>query len=42
MTAIFLLGMVRRETHGIGNIGFESFSMLSVYAATVLLVFAAG
>ena len=42
MTAILLLGMLRRETHGIGNIGFESFLMLSVYAATVLLVVTAG
>ena len=42
MTAILLLGMVRRETHGIGNIGFESALMLSVYTATVLLVLTAG
>ena len=42
MTAILLLGMLRRETHGIGNIGFEGFLMLSVYAATVLVVVTAG
>jgi cation:H+ antiporter len=32
MTAILLLGMVRRETYGIGRIGFESALMLGVYA----------
>jgi len=42
MTAVLLLGLVRRETHGIGNIGFESVLMLSAYALTVLLVVTAG
>jgi len=32
MTAILLLGLVRRETYGIGRIGFESALILSVYA----------
>jgi cation:H+ antiporter len=41
MTAILLLGMLRRETYGIGNIGFESFGILSLYGAGVALVFAA-
>lgn len=42
MTAILLLGMVRRETYGIGKIGFESFLILSVYAAALLIMIAAG
>lgn len=39
MTSILLLGMLRRETFGIGNIGFESFAILVVYAAAMALVF---
>jgi cation:H+ antiporter len=31
MTAILLLGMVRRQTYGIGRIGFESALVLGVY-----------
>lgn len=31
MTAILLLGMVRRQTYGVGRIGFESALMLAVY-----------
>lgn len=31
MTAILLLGLVRRETYGIGRIGFESALILSIY-----------
>ncbi len=38
MTAILLLGMVRRETYGIGRIGFESALILGVYAMAVCLV----
>lgn len=30
MTGILLLGLLRREKHGIGNIGFESFSILLI------------
>ena len=40
MTAVLLLGMLRRETHGIGNIGFESFLILLLYAAAVSVAFA--
>ncbi|AWL12220.1 Putative antiporter CaxA [Saliniradius amylolyticus] len=35
MTAILLLGMLRRETYGIGRIGFESASVLLVYIGTL-------
>lgn len=40
LTAILLLGLLRREKHGIGNIGFESFLILLVYLVTwsVLLI----
>lgn len=38
MTAILLLGMVRRETYGIGRIGFESALILGVYAVTLGVV----
>ncbi len=33
LTGILLLGLVRREKHGIANIGFESFLLLIVYGA---------
>ncbi|WP_416899328.1 MAG: sodium:calcium antiporter [Minwuia sp.] len=35
MTAILLLGMLRRERHGPANIGFESVGMLGLYAGGV-------
>ncbi len=38
MTAILLLGMVRRETYGIGRIGFESALMLCIYAVALGVV----
>jgi cation:H+ antiporter len=38
MTAILLLGMVRRETYGIGRIGFESTLILAVYAVAISIV----
>ena len=38
MSAILLLGMVRRETYGIGRIGFESTIILSVYALAIGIV----
>ncbi len=38
MTAILLLGMVRRETYGIGRIGFESALLLGVYAIALTVV----
>lgn len=38
MTGILLLGMVRRETYGIGRIGFESALILVVYATALGIV----
>jgi len=38
MTAILLLGLVRRETYGIGRIGFESALILTVYAVALGIV----
>ena len=38
MTAILLLGLVRRETYGIGRIGFESALILGVYAVALCVV----
>lgn len=35
MTTILLLGLLRRETHGIANVGFESASILALYAVGV-------
>jgi len=37
MTTVLLLGLIRREKHGLGNIGFESALMLSIYAGAVVL-----
>lgn len=42
MTAILLLGMVRRETYGIGRIGFESTLILTVYAIAIGIVVVSG
>lgn len=42
MTAILLLGFVHRQKFGIGNIGFESFLMLLLYAGAVALLLAGG
>ena len=39
MTGILLLGLLRREKHGIGNIGFESFLILLVYLGGFSLLF---
>jgi cation:H+ antiporter len=38
MTAILLLGLVRRETYGIGRIGFESALILAVYTVALSVV----
>ena len=38
MAAVLLLGLVRREEHGIGNIGFESFLVLVLYLSGVFLL----
>lgn len=40
MTAILLLGLLRREKHGIAGIGFESVLILVIYAAAVAGTFA--
>lgn len=39
MTSILLLGLIRREKYGIGNIGFESFLILVLYLGGFLLLF---
>jgi cation:H+ antiporter len=39
MTAILVLGLLRRETHGIGNISFESFLILLLYLTGFSLLF---
>jgi cation:H+ antiporter len=39
MTGVLLLGLLRRETHGIAGIGFESALVLVMYLASVLLAF---
>ncbi|MEA1988163.1 MAG: sodium:calcium antiporter [Pseudomonadota bacterium] len=38
MTAILLLGMLRRQTYGIGRIGFESALILCVYISALSLI----
>jgi len=38
MTAILLLGLVRRQTYGIGRIGFESALILMVYAVALSVI----
>jgi cation:H+ antiporter len=38
LTSILLLGLIRREKHGIGNIGFESFFLLLVYIGGFLII----
>jgi cation:H+ antiporter len=40
MAAVLLLGLLRREKHGIGNIGFESVVVLALYAGSVVLLVA--
>ncbi|MEX1177915.1 MAG: hypothetical protein WEB09_05600 [Nitriliruptor sp.] len=39
MTAIITLGLLRRERHGVGNIGTESALVLGLYAMAVFVVF---
>ncbi len=38
MAAVLMVGLVRREEHGIGNIGFESFLVLVLYLGGVILL----
>ncbi|MEE4378659.1 MAG: sodium:calcium antiporter [Candidatus Competibacteraceae bacterium] len=40
LTGILLLGLLRREKSGVGNIGFESVLMLALYLGGVLVVIA--
>ncbi len=42
MTAVLLAGLLFRERHGVGNIGFESLLLLAVYAGGAALVAATG
>lgn len=39
MTSVLLLGLLRREKHGIANIGFESVFVLLLYLGGVVLLF---
>jgi hypothetical protein len=40
MTGVLLLGMLRRERHGIAGIGFESALVLALYVGSVALLLA--
>jgi cation:H+ antiporter len=42
MSGVLLLGMFRRERHGIANIGFESFLVLLIYAGGMAVVVGVG
>jgi cation:H+ antiporter len=42
MATILLLGLLRREEHGIGNIGFESLLVLICYVGGITVLVAAG
>jgi cation:H+ antiporter len=42
LTAILMSGLVYREKHGIGNIGMESFLILSIYTGAFILLFMMG
>jgi cation:H+ antiporter len=42
LTAVLLLGMLRRQPHGPGNIGFEGVLVLAFYAIGVAALFAGG
>jgi cation:H+ antiporter len=37
---VLLLGMLRRQRHGPGNIGFEGVLVLAMYALGVVMLFA--
>lgn len=39
MTGVLLLGMLRRERHGVAGIGFESATVLALYAVVVTVAF---
>ena len=38
MTAVLLLGLIRRQKQGIGNIGFESATLFGLYGSGILMV----
>lgn len=38
MTGVLLLGLIRREEKGIGGIGFESFTVLLLYASALVML----
>lgn len=38
LTGILLMGLLRREKHGFGNIGFESFLVGVIYIAGVVIL----
>ncbi|MGA6097611.1 sodium:calcium antiporter [Stutzerimonas marianensis] len=38
MTAVLLMGLLRREKHGLGRIGFESVTLIGLYFAGVAMV----
>ena len=42
LTGLLLLGLLRREKHGIANIGFESFLVLVLYFGSFVFLLAAG
>jgi cation:H+ antiporter len=42
LTAVLLLGMLRRQPHGPANIGFEGVLVLAFYAIGVAALFAGG
>lgn len=41
MTGVLLLGLVRRQKHGLGGIGFESVILIGLYCAGVAIVISA-
>lgn len=41
MTAVLVLGLLRREKRGIANIGFESFLVLVIYLVAIVILFVA-
>ena len=42
MTGILLLGLLEREKHGVGNIGFESVLILLIYGGGIVMLFVRG
>lgn len=42
MTAVLLMGLVRREKFGLGNVGFESLLVIGLYLGGIVLLLLAG